>query len=75
MYIRIRFDATGLHKYNSPDHSMLTALLAARNLCGEQHDIWAVNTDMEYQKELRIQEQAAGKEILLPNPIVAQASL
>lgn len=54
---------------------MLTALLAARNLCGEQHDIWAVNTDMEYQEEVRIHEQAAGKEILLPNPVVAQSSL
>jgi len=42
----------GLHKYNNQDHSMMTALLAARNLCGESHDVWAVNTDLEYQEEI-----------------------
>jgi protoporphyrinogen oxidase len=44
----------GLHKYNNQDHSMLTGILAARNLCGEQHDVWAVNTELEYQEEMRI---------------------
>ena len=44
----------GMHKYNNQDHSMMTALLAARNICGEQHDIWTVNTDLEYQEEIRI---------------------
>jgi protoporphyrinogen oxidase len=44
----------GLHKYNNQDHSMLTALLAARNIGGARHDIWAVNTDMEYQEEIRL---------------------
>ncbi|MCA1554758.1 MAG: NAD(P)/FAD-dependent oxidoreductase, partial [Chloroflexi bacterium] len=44
----------GLHKYNNQDHSMLTALLAARNICGERHDIWSVNTDMEYQEQMRL---------------------
>ena len=44
----------GLHKYNNQDHSMLTALLAARNLCGERHDIWGVNSEMEYQEEMRL---------------------
>jgi hypothetical protein len=42
----------GMHKYNNQDHSMMTALLAARNILGEQNDVWAVNTDMEYQEEL-----------------------
>ena len=44
----------GLHKYNNQDHSMLTALLAARNIGGAHHDVWAVNTDMEYQEEIRL---------------------
>ena len=44
----------GLHKYNNQDHSMMTALLAARNVCGERHDVWAVNTDLEYQEEIRL---------------------
>jgi protoporphyrinogen oxidase len=38
----------GLHRYNNQDHSMLTGLLAARNLMGERHDVWAVNTDSTY---------------------------
>ena len=39
-----------MHKYNNQDHSMLTAMLAVRNLDGERHDIWAVNTDDEYHE-------------------------
>lgn len=59
----------GLHKYNNQDHSMMTALLAARNICGEKHDLWAVNTDMEYQEEVRILKEKSGAEIALPSPI------
>ena len=44
----------GLHKYNNQDHSMLTALLAARNILGAAHDVWAVNTDLEYQEEMKL---------------------
>jgi len=40
----------GMHKYNNQDHSMMTALLAARNLMGAQYDVWAVNTDAEYHE-------------------------
>jgi protoporphyrinogen oxidase len=42
----------GTHKYNNQDHSMLTAILAVRNLLGEEHDLWAVNADEEYHEEL-----------------------
>jgi protoporphyrinogen oxidase len=42
----------GQHRYNNQDHSMLTALLAARNVLGEQHDIWDVNLEPEYQETL-----------------------
>ena len=41
---------SGLHKYNNQDHSMLTAILAADNICGADHDIWAVNTDDDYHE-------------------------
>jgi protoporphyrinogen oxidase len=44
----------GMHKYNNQDHSMMTALLAARNIMGESHNVWQVNTDMEYQEEMSI---------------------
>lgn len=41
----------GMHKYNNQDHSMMTAMLAVRNLQGEQYDLWKVNTDAEYHEE------------------------
>jgi protoporphyrinogen oxidase len=44
----------GLHKYNNQDHSMLTAMLAVKNIMGEQHDIWQVNTERSYHEEVRI---------------------
>ena len=43
----------GLHRYNNQDHSMLTGVYAARNIAGERHDVWAVNTEMEYHEESR----------------------
>jgi protoporphyrinogen oxidase len=39
----------GQHRYNNQDHSMLTGMLAARNVAGEEHDVWAVNE--EYHEE------------------------
>jgi protoporphyrinogen oxidase len=41
----------GLHRYNNQDHAMLTAMLAVRNILGEQHDLWSVNTEEEYHEE------------------------
>lgn len=42
----------GMHKYNNQDHSMMTALLCARNiLAGRKiHDVWQVNEDAEYHE-------------------------
>jgi len=48
----------GLHKYNNQDHSMLTSMLAVRNLSGEQHDLWNVNTERSYHEEIRIPHDA-----------------
>jgi len=42
----------GMHKYNNQDHSMLTAMLAARNIRGANYDLWAVNVDEDYHEEL-----------------------
>jgi protoporphyrinogen oxidase len=42
----------GMHKYNNQDHSMMTALVAARRVLGCEQDPWRVNTDAEYQEEL-----------------------
>src|SRR5262249_12804967 len=41
----------GMHKYNNQDHSMLTAMLATRNLLGENHDLWAVNAGDDHHEE------------------------
>ncbi|WP_052263260.1 NAD(P)/FAD-dependent oxidoreductase [Geobacter pickeringii] len=38
----------GMHRYNNMDHSMLTAILAVRNIFGERHDLWGINADDEY---------------------------
>ncbi|MFO0952914.1 MAG: NAD(P)/FAD-dependent oxidoreductase [Isosphaeraceae bacterium] len=44
----------GMHKYNNQDHSMMTALLCARNILGVgSYDPWRVNTDAEYHEEDR----------------------
>ena len=45
----------GMHKYNNQDHSMMTALLAARRYLGDRvADPWVVNTDAEYLEERRV---------------------
>jgi protoporphyrinogen oxidase len=40
----------GMHRYNNQDHSMLTAVLAARNVLGGHYDLWKVNADQEYHE-------------------------
>lgn len=41
----------GLHRYNNSDHSMLTGLVAAKNLTGRHQDIWSVNTESWYGED------------------------
>ena len=44
----------GMHHYNNQDHSMMTALLVARNIAlGTRYDPWKVNTAAEYHEEAR----------------------
>jgi protoporphyrinogen oxidase len=44
----------GMHHYNNQDHSMMTALLAARNIAlGTHFDPWKVNTEAEYHEDAR----------------------
>ncbi len=54
----------GMHKYNNQDHSMLTAMMAVRNMQGASHDIWEVNTDFEYHEEQKLEDPK-------PMPVVA----
>jgi protoporphyrinogen oxidase len=45
----------GAFKYNNQDHSILMGLLAAENILDKKgHDLWAVNTDTEYQESSTI---------------------
>ncbi|MGE0887592.1 MAG: NAD(P)/FAD-dependent oxidoreductase [Blastocatellales bacterium] len=54
----------GLHRYNNQDHSMLTAVYAARNIVGEKNDVWAVNTEMEYHEEVK--SKSSGDTVSVP---------
>ncbi|MDI9358837.1 MAG: NAD(P)/FAD-dependent oxidoreductase [Phycisphaerales bacterium] len=42
----------GMHKYNNQDHSMMTAMLASKNIIQgkEQYNLWDVNEDAEYHE-------------------------
>ena len=59
----------GMHKYNNQDHSMMTALLAARNIMGGRFDVWKVNTDAEY-----LEEAAETPDTSRRMPVARQAS-
>lgn len=49
----------GMHRYNNQDHSMLTAMLAVRNILGEDHDLWQVNVERSYHEQFKVSEQKA----------------
>jgi protoporphyrinogen oxidase len=49
----------GMHRYNNQDHSMLTGMLAARNILGRgRFDLWSVNADTDYHEDgFRLSEE------------------
>jgi protoporphyrinogen oxidase len=49
----------GLHRYNNQDHSMLSAMYAARNILGADHDVWNVNIDRSYHEEFEVEAKKA----------------
>lgn len=49
----------GMHKYNNQDHSMLTAMLAVKNILGGNHDLWEVNADQDYHEEVHADDKAS----------------
>jgi protoporphyrinogen oxidase len=62
----------GMHKYNNQDHSMLTAMTAVENIAQGRTDksnIWAVNTEMEYQETRQTSRDKTIKGI--PQPVNA----
>jgi len=52
----------GMHKYNNQDHSMFTAMLTVANMKGASHDVWSVNTDLEYHEEQRLAPESTNGE-------------
>jgi protoporphyrinogen oxidase len=67
----------GMHRYNNQDHSMLTAMLAVKNILGEKHDLWSVNVEQEYHEEDSKPDEAARQpqygERIQPGRVLAQA--
>jgi protoporphyrinogen oxidase len=54
----------GMHKYNNQDHSMMTALIAARNILGlDRRDPWKVNADAEYHEQASVAEDKSGRAV------------
>lgn len=60
----------GMHKYNNQDHSMLTAMLAVKNILGANYDVWDVNVENEYHEELTEQEEIDMSKVAATQPLV-----
>jgi protoporphyrinogen oxidase len=43
----------GMHRYNNQDHSMLTGILASRNILGGRFDLWNLAGDTDYLEDDR----------------------
>ena len=63
----------GMHKYNNQDHSMMTALLVARQIAtGSVLDPWKVNADAVYHEDIRLGERdLTGRQV--PERVAAKA--
>jgi len=51
-----------MHRYNNQDHSMMSGLLAAKNVLGSSHDLWTINTEKSYHEGYTNQELEAQQE-------------
>jgi len=62
----------GMHKYNNADHSMLCSMVAVDNIIsGEtgKANLWAINTEREYQEEksIKTKESVSNESSLKPS--------
>ena len=62
----------GMHKYNNQDHSMITAQRAALNILGENHDLWAINTEPDYHEEKHAEKKPVLFEVEPRRPAYAE---
>ncbi|MBV8819855.1 MAG: hypothetical protein JO022_15945, partial [Acidobacteriaceae bacterium] len=65
----------GMHRYNNQDHSMLTAMLAARNILGANYDLWQVNADSEYGEEGGEITEEELKQLESSQPLIPQRAV
>ncbi|MCA8882969.1 MAG: FAD-dependent oxidoreductase, partial [Rhodobacteraceae bacterium] len=61
----------GLHRYNNQDHSMLSAMYAARNLVGGDYDLWEVNVERSYHEEFELKKDKKSDRDLAPKVAAA----
>jgi hypothetical protein len=61
----------GMHKYNNQDHSMMTAMLAAKNIIAGNKifDVWNVNQDAEYHESGERSANEGGR--LIPTKVIS----
>jgi len=57
----------GMHKYNNQDHSMLTAMLAVKNILGANYDLWQVNAEQEYHEEITDRDKLSADDFAMIN--------
>jgi len=62
----------GMHRYNNQDHSMLTGVLAARNIMGANYDLWDLEPDSGYFEESGDLNQAALRALDVTQPKVPE---
>lgn len=43
----------GMFRYNNMDHSILSGIYGARNILGENYNVWDVNIEEEYHEEIK----------------------
>ena len=64
----------GMHRYNNQDHSMMTAMLAVRNIMGANYDLWQVNADAEYHEAGESLSEDEFRAISKTQPIVPEVT-
>jgi protoporphyrinogen oxidase len=62
----------GMHKYNNPDHAMMTGLMAAWNIMGGDYDLWRVNGDALYLEAGAAGDEEGGR--MIPRPLSDEPS-
>jgi hypothetical protein len=63
----------GMHKYNNQDHSMLTAMLAVKNILGSNYDLWKVNAEQEYHEEITGAQEQEFQALSSTQPLVPES--